>query len=75
MKKLDIILWSVIAGLVSISLGTIAVCIWVLDSWAARIGLIMGVGTVLIFVFYGTVFWLAAKANSLHLKTKESSEP
>ena len=67
MKKLDIILWSVIAGLIIAGLGTIAVCIWVLESRWTRIVLILGVGTVLMFVSYG-VFWLAGKANSMNMK-------
>jgi hypothetical protein len=70
-KKLNLIFLAAMAGLIIIGLGTLAICIWILESWWARVGLCLGVGCFLMMVFYGAVFWLAALANRIDRQNSE----
>lgn len=81
MTRIDLLFYGIMAGLVVAALGTIALCIWVLESWWARIGLVVGASIAIVLMFYATVFWLAAKSNNMSLAqddlghTEQSSVP
>ena len=54
----------ILAVLTGVALSGIAVIIFVLESWWARIGVFFGVGAFVMLVFMGVTFWFGGLANN-----------
>jgi len=63
-RRLDHWYLVILAALTGVALSGIAVIIFVLESWWARIGVFFGVGSFVLLVFMGVTFWFGGLANS-----------
>lgn len=54
----------ILAALTGVALIGIALIIFVVESWLARIGVFLGVGSFVLLVFMGVTFWFGGLANS-----------
>ena len=71
LKSINRIYFSILIGLVLISLGGIYWMIWIAESWWARIGIFFGVGCFVMFVFMAATFACAGYANSVDMESRK----